>query len=190
MVLPLHIFEPRYRALVRHCVDEEEDFGVVLIERGSEVGGGETRTDIGTTARIVEVVAFDDGRYAMASVGMDRIRVAQWLEDDPYPRAEVERWEDPAPEPELREQIDGVVAALRRLLARLSEHGERVAPATTEVSDDLVLATYQAVAMAPVGPVDKQRLLAAPTPADRVAWLAELVRDEAASLDRIIELDS
>jgi Lon protease-like protein len=190
MVLPLHIFEDRYREMVRHCVEQEDDFGVVLIERGSEVGGGDTRTDVGTTARLVEVIQFDDGRYALAAVGVDRIRVTRWLDDDPYPRAEVERWPDPTPEPDLSQRVGEVVASLRRLLARLSEQGEQVAAATTELSDDGVLASYQAVAMAPLGPVDKQRLLASPTAATRVTLLAELVREESEALDRIIELDS
>ena len=54
-VLPLHVFEPRYRALVADCLAGEQEFGVVLIERGSEVGGVDVRRDIATVARIVEM---------------------------------------------------------------------------------------------------------------------------------------
>ena len=68
--LPLHVFEPRYRALVEHCLAARRpEFGVVLIERGSEVGGGDTRFDVGTVARIVEASQFPDGRYALVTVG-------------------------------------------------------------------------------------------------------------------------
>ena len=67
-VLPLHVFEPRYRALVRSCLDSgEPEFGVVLIERGSEVGGGDVRFDVGTLARIVQAGRFDDGRLAVVA---------------------------------------------------------------------------------------------------------------------------
>ena len=69
--LPLHVFEPRYRALVEDCLAGEPEFGVVLIERGSEVGGGDTRFDVGTVARIVEAAEFPDGRYALVD-GRDR----------------------------------------------------------------------------------------------------------------------
>ena len=96
-VLPLHVFEPRYRQLVRDCLDRDGEFGVVLIERGNEVGGGDNRTSVGTVARLVEAVPFGDGRWALAAVGTRRIRVRRWLEDDPYPRAEVEAWDDPGP---------------------------------------------------------------------------------------------
>src|SRR5690606_29548107 len=89
MVLPLHVFEPRYRALVRDCLAGDGEFGVVLIARGSEVGGGDVRTDAGTLARIVRVDEADDGRFAVVAVGLRRIRVVRWLDDDPYPRAEL-----------------------------------------------------------------------------------------------------
>ena len=95
LLLPLHVFEPRYRTLVDDCVAGDGEFGVVLIERGSEVGGGDVRTDVGTVARILEVERFDDGRFAVAAVGTRRIRVERWLDDDPYPRAEVHDWPDP-----------------------------------------------------------------------------------------------
>ena len=75
MVLPLHVFEARYRALVRDCVAGDGEFGVVLIERGSEVGGGDVRTDVGTVARIVQADEMPDGRFALGAVGVRRVRV-------------------------------------------------------------------------------------------------------------------
>ena len=74
-MLPLHVFEPRYRALVADCIAGEPEFGVVLIERGSEVGGGDARFDVGTRARIVQIAELPDGRYALSTVGLRRIRV-------------------------------------------------------------------------------------------------------------------
>src|SRR6478672_4324189 len=60
--LPLHIFEPRYRALVKDCLAGDGEFGVVLIERGHEVGGGDVRFGVGTVARIVQTAELPDGR--------------------------------------------------------------------------------------------------------------------------------
>src|SRR5882757_6408667 len=65
--LPLHVFEPRYRALAETCLAGDGEFGVVLIERGSEVGGGDTRFSIGTVARIVAAGRLPDGRYLLAT---------------------------------------------------------------------------------------------------------------------------
>src|SRR5688500_16539615 len=97
MLLPLHVFEPRYRQLTAECIEHDREFGVVLIERGHEVGGGDSRTSVGTLARIVQAQPFPDGRWALAAVGTSRIRVVEWLPDDPYPRAELEPLpDDPA----------------------------------------------------------------------------------------------
>lgn len=93
--LPLHIFEPRYAALVRDCMDTADPrFGVVLISRGREVGGGDTRCDVGTLARITECADAGSGRYMLRCRVGERIRVCDWLPDDPYPRAKVRFWPD------------------------------------------------------------------------------------------------
>jgi hypothetical protein len=176
-VLPLHVFEPRYRALVADCLAGEPEFGVVLIERGNEVGGGDVRRDVGTVARIVEVAELPGGRFALATIGVRRIRIVGWLADDPYPRAEVEDWPDEPDQPDNGPPIDDVFARLRRVLALHAELGEPAAPATTERADDPVLATYHATALAPLGPDDRYRLLAAPAPAKRRALLDRLLTE-------------
>ena len=182
--LPLHVFEERYRALVQDCLDGPGEFGVVLIERGSEVGGGDLRTPVGTVARINEATRFDDGRWALGAVGTRRIRVLDWLNDDPYPRAVVEDWDEPPPTAGLSEAIAITVAMLRRVLALRSELGDDVVPATVELSGDPVLASYQAAAVAPVGPADHYALLAAPDAAERTKRLAELLGEEHEHLAR------
>ncbi len=109
-MLPLHVFEPRYRIMMRHCLDTDNEFGVVLIERGSEVGGGDARFPVGTLARIVQASQLDDGRYAIASVGLQRIRVVQWMPEDPYPLAEVDATEVPAPSPDATQDLFAIAA--------------------------------------------------------------------------------
>jgi Lon protease-like protein len=83
MALPLHIFEARYREMIQDCLRHGQEFGVVLIERGSEVGGGDQRSDVGTVAHITEAAQLPDGRWALLAVGTRRIRVQTWLPDDP-----------------------------------------------------------------------------------------------------------
>ena len=185
-VMPLHVFEPRYRQMVKDCMAADAEFGVTLIERGWEVGGGDVRSDVGTVAKIVEIAELDDGRYALIAVGVRRIKVSRWLSDDPYPRADVEEWPD-VDEPDgtataehdndLSAAVASAMSQLRRVLALASEAGDDVSPATTEVADDPVLATYHAAALAPVGPADRYRLLAAPGPWRRIAILGELLAD-------------
>lgn len=176
--LPLHVFEPRYRSLVQDCLAGDREFGVVLIERGSEVGGHDVRTHVGTVARIVEAVELPDERWAVGAVGVRRLRVTAWLPDDPYPRAEVEDWPDPAPGPDHPDRLAAAVASLRRCLALAAEAGDPTAPATVELSEDPVLAGHQAAAVAPIGPLDRQRLLTAESPDVRISLLSGMLREE------------
>jgi Lon protease-like protein len=181
-VLPLHVFEPRYRQLVKDCLSGEPEFGVTLIARGHEVGGGDQRTDAGTVARMVQVGELPDGRYALLTVGVRRIRVVRWLPDDPYPQAEVDDWEEEwtagAPrDEELAELLVTTHRAVRRVVALAVELGDTTADPAVEVDDDPVVASYQLCSLAPVGPADRQRLLCAPGPPERLVLLAELLGD-------------
>lgn len=176
-VLPLHVFEPRYRALTRDCLDSGLEFGVVLIERGSEIGGGDTRFGVGTVARITEATEFPDGRWAVLTVGSRRVRVATWLPDDPYPVALVED----LPEPRLDERgallLDDATRAVRRALALKAELGEPAPSTTFALDDDPDVAAYQLAALAPLGPVDQQRLLEVADPAERLRLVVVLASD-------------
>jgi len=177
--LPLHVFEPRYLALVDACLDASSEFGVALIERGSEVGGGDQRSSVGCMARIIEAVELEDGRRAIGTVGVRRIRVDRWLPDAPYPRAEVSDWPDVPATVEPGELLAAVVPSFRRVLAMASELGEAVAPATVALDEaDPVAAGYEMAALAPIGPLDRQHLLAAESPEQRLRQLASLLDDE------------
>jgi Lon protease-like protein len=97
-VLPLHIFELRYRVLMRELTapDAVPEFGVVLIERGHEVGGGDERVAVGTVARVAKAQELADGRWMVAAAGTTRFRVGTWLPDQPYPCAEIVELPDEA----------------------------------------------------------------------------------------------
>ena len=126
-LLPLHIFEERYRQLVNDCLADEPEFGVVLIDRGHEVGGGDVRREVGTVARILEVAELPDGRYFLQAAGVRRIRVQSWLDDAPYPRADVEEWPDEDASLATSERV-AEVANRRRARALASELHEGAGP--------------------------------------------------------------
>jgi Lon protease-like protein len=84
MVLPLHIFEPRYREMINTCVDEQRQFGVVLIEQGVEAGGPARPHTIGTAARISRVEHLPDGRMDITVVGTHRFQVLELDTRKPY----------------------------------------------------------------------------------------------------------
>ena len=89
-LLPLHIFEARYQLMLEHCRAHGDEFGVVLIERGHEVGGGDIRSGVGTVARILDVSEAAPGHWALVAAGVRRIRVQRWHPDEPWPHADVE----------------------------------------------------------------------------------------------------
>jgi uncharacterized protein len=187
-LLPLHVFEPRYRLMIHHVLDGDHEFGVVLIERGSEVGGGDSRFDVATVARVMQAAELPDGRYALATVGMRRVRVARWLADDPYPRAEVVALDDPPALPGDAAARDRVADAL----ARVTEVARRIDPRIDRppaLDVDPLRASYEAAALAPVGPLDAQRLLAATDAGTRLDLLAALLEEQVLDLRARLDLD-
>lgn len=188
MVLPLHVFEPRYRVMVRACLDGEGEFGVVLIERGSEVGGDDVRSAVGTVARIVQAEELDDGRWVVVAVGVRRLRVTAWLPDDPYPRADVLDWPDEPAVTDLEGAYRERARLLRRVLAFKAELDEPAAPPTIELSDDPGLGGYQLSAVGPFGPADQQRLLAVEGPQERLQLVGELLAEESRFLEQRLAL--
>lgn len=201
-ILPLHVFEPRYRDMIRDCLraDGEPEFGQALISHGWETGGGDDRVMVGTVAQMLQVDAIDENRYALIAVGTRRIRIHAWLPDDPYPLADVEDWPDVDPDAaglalnvaasHARVRAARALAAqVAALLADSDETdlvsvigGEPVDTGDDEVSDDPLLATYHLATLAPIGPADRFRLLAAPGPAARLDVLDVILDDVEAML--------
>jgi Lon protease-like protein len=96
MRMPLHIFEDRYKTMIRECIEEDAPFGVLLIRVGAEVGGAAVPYGIGTTARINQVEYVDDGRMNIFTIGERRFRIVQLDTSQPYLSGDVEYIE---PEP-------------------------------------------------------------------------------------------
>lgn len=185
-VLPLHVFEPRYRQMVIDCLqaDGTPEFGQALITHGREAGGGDERATIGTVAQMIQVEALDEERYALVAVGVRRIRVNAWLPDDPYPLADVDDFPDIEPDPpNLALNVAATHSRVRATLALASELDDtRIDADETEIADDPLVATYHLAALAPIGPADRYRLLAADGPMQRLEILDSVLDDVEAML--------
>ena len=187
--LPLHVFEPRYRALMHDCLEGDRRFGVVLIERGSEVGGGDQRSRLGTRGVITKAAEMPDGRWLLVVEGECLVEVAQWLPDDPYPAALVTEVrplpgaKDPVP------LLEEAATRVRRTRGLLAEQGGSPALPPGELVDegaDPEAASWQLCAHAPLSAYDAQRLLAADDAAERLSLLIELLDDLERDLHRIL----
>jgi len=178
-VVPLHVFEPRYQTMLVDVMAGDRKFGVVLIERGSEVGGGDVRTDVGTAVQVVELRPIAASRWVVVVAGTERITVDRWLSDDPYPRAEVSAFPDePGPSVDAQEW-KALKRRMRQVLAALAELGDTVARATFELGDDPVMGSFQLASLGPFSDLDRQRVLCTPGVSGRCALLTELLSDVA-----------
>ena len=169
MPLALRVFEERYLKLMGAILeDEPSEFGVVLIERGSEVGGGDKRFDIGTTAQVLQIEAPEGPLQVMARGGR-RFRVTRWLEEDAYPQAEVEFLDTfdagdvPGEELVITEQV------VRETLEYLRELDLSLPwPTDIELAEDPVEKVWQLAGISPLGTLDHQDLLSLDDPRDLV----------------------
>jgi Lon protease-like protein len=180
--LPLRIFEPRYVALVQHCVDSGDAFGVVLISRGREVGGDDARCDVGVLSRITECVDQGANRYALSCRTGERIRVCQWLPDNPYPRATVQLWPDEPGDAVTSAQLRDVEDKVIALFERIAEARGVVLPARDVLlgygetdADDAGQRLFTLASRIPLGAADRYSVLSAPSAADRLAVFSEAV---------------
>ena len=155
----MRIFEERYLKLLGDMMEAEDpEFGIVLIERGQEVGGGEKRFALGTTARVAQIGSSEDF-MGLVAAGGQRFRVTEWMAEFPYPQASVEflpdlEWHEEH-EP-LRAEVEMQV---RRLLAFASEFGSLPWEPSIELSTDPVASAWQIAGILPVGQLDQMDLL-------------------------------
>ncbi len=169
MPLSLRIFEERYVVMLSRVLQEEvSEFGVVLIERGQEVGGGEQRFGVGTVARIVQLEA-SEGFIGLVAEGNRRFRVAQWLDDEPHPQAEVTELEPLEWDDDLLLELVAAEDTVRRVLAQLDD--ENRWPADVDLTDEPIARAWQLAGIAPLGPLDQVELLASATMADLLSGI-------------------
>ena len=146
MPLRLRVFEERYLIMLAELLRKEEArFGVVLIERGREVGGGEQCFSVGTIAEITQLGA-QEGFVGLIAQGSRRFEVTEWLEDAPHPRADVYEMAELEWDSGLRQRARQLV---RRTLAVASEFAENVWPSDIELSTDPAAAAWQLAAISP-----------------------------------------
>ena len=182
MPTALRIFEERYVVMLSRVLQRDPaEFGVVLIERGSEVGGDDHRFPIGTVARITQWQA-TQGLIGLLALGDQHFEVTEWLHEDPHPQAmvrEVPRLQWSEELQPLRAQAEQVV---RRTLARASEFGDQRWSAGVSLDQDPVQAAWQLAGIAPLGPLDQVRLLRSTSTEELLRGIIELTTAAAETL--------
>jgi Lon protease-like protein len=176
-LVPLHIFEERYKRMIGHCLDTEEPFGIVF--RDDEQGARR----IGCTARVTEVLErFDDGRLDIIVTGEQPFRVLDRFETPDYPVGEVE----PIDDPDEAESVDEEAADMAR--DAFVELVERVSGSEPD-ADDLARDDAYAIAARVELPAEtKQELLELRSEPDRMRVLGAALRALVDAVERSREI--
>ena len=181
MLLPLHIFEPRYRLLMKRCVEREEPFGVVLIRSGGETGAPAEPRRVGTTARIVAATPLPDGRAFIVCQGERRFEiVSSDAAAEPFLVGEVRYLDDVEGEraiPLAETAADAFGQYLMGILTATKE------PSGDQATEDLGAGgpravAYRIAAALGIDADDRQRLLEAPTIAELLGMEIRLLERE------------
>ncbi|WBB54186.1 LON peptidase substrate-binding domain-containing protein [Verrucosispora sp. WMMD573] len=198
LVLPLHIFEERYRALVRHLVALPEgaprEFGVVAIRSGWEVasGAGQDRSgvgevtlhEVGCTAELRQVTELEDGGFDIVTVGRRRFRMGDVDRNSaPYLTAEVQWLPEPDGPDETADLLAArVIAVFRQYLGLIRAEAGQL---TEQLPEDPTVLSHLVAATAALTLTDRQRLLAIDGTAARLRAELNLLNREAALLRQV-----
>lgn len=186
MVLPLHIFEERYKLMIRRCLEEERPFGVVLIREGQEAGGSAVPHGVGTTAIIAGVSPLTDGRMNLVTVGSERFRIGALERGLPYLVGSAEPWPlTGAASDHARELVKPVQTLFQQYLSLLVT-AKGVEVEVEEVpSEARSLGLLVAIALdLPMS--QKQHLLTRPTVAEMLRAERSILRRERLLLEHIV----
>jgi Lon protease-like protein len=186
MLLPLHIFEERYRQLVRDLLDgpEPRRFGVIAIRKGRETGidGVRSLYEIGCTATLRRVERHPDGRFDIITVGTQRFRLSGLDETRPYLQGEVEMLPDEPVDPARAGAAVRVIqAAFRDYLDALIEWGGATVR-LEDLPDEPVLLSFVVAAAMIIDLPERQALLAESDTLRRLAMQRALLSRETAML--------
>jgi len=189
--LPLRVFEDRYRALVHHLLRIEDPaervFGTVGIREGYEVGdhGAQSLFRVGVRMQLTEVESHADGTFEVVAVGRDRIRLDRLHAGDTFPTGEVTAVAEPAEEvpDEISARARAVFTAYQQLLSEFAEP-----PLSGELPRDPVYLAWTLAACAPLPMAERQGLLEASGPTERLILVTDLLRTELEAMNIIPSL--
>jgi len=120
VVLPLHIFEERYRLMINRCIEESTTFGIVMIPPGTSVESESTIRSVGVTARVIQFERIEDGRINIMAAGETRFRILTFTANKPYWTANVDFFEDDRESEEAIQDSHNDVVRLYREIHRLA----------------------------------------------------------------------
>ena len=183
IVVPLHIFEERYKLMINSCIDRTELFGLVLLRSGASDESEDAIHRVGVTARLIEVDRLDDGRLNSLCEGESRFRIYRFTQQIPFWKAAIDFFEDNehhSAEPSLYEQVAELYRSVAELSAKLSG-SERLELALPDSPADL---SYMVSYVLDIDSEEKQKLLEMTSTAERMLMLVAHLTDTLRTLEQ------
>lgn len=186
MKLPIRVFEPRYRQMLDYCKERDNQFGVVLIRSGREVGGLAEPHRIGTIAHVEEVEPLPDGTLAVNTVGTRRFHIVDMIQQRPFQLGLAEYLDEPESEPPAEAPTTEVQQIAQRCLKSLfGLNGEWVHHVKLpEQPHELAYAVAERL---PFEPIVRQRILEIATASEQLQTELPLLQEEETRLARLLE---
>lgn len=191
MVLPLHVFEERYKLMINTCLAQERPFGVVLIYSGAEVGEPAIPHPVGTVARITNWEWLPDGRMNILTVGERRFRLVEYAGSElPYLVGSVEYWDDETDELfDMVDLMNGVRHNFVDYLTIIMSLADQALPVSRlQLPTDPSKLSYHVASNLQIDVNEKQELLEEPSAVARLQRELTLLRREGGFLQRLMSL--
>jgi Lon protease-like protein len=175
MLLPLHVFEPRYQQMIRRCLAEDRTFGVCLIRSGDEVGGPAEPYEVGTTCEILKVTELGDGGLDLVTLGRERFVIDRLYRERPYLEGDICPNPEGAafcPEALIQEVHEATTEYVGTLLSQAAQ-----SPRKLDLPEDAATLSNLVASILLQVPADiRQDLLEAPNPRERLESELALLR--------------
>jgi ATP-dependent Lon protease len=187
VLIPLHIFEERYKVMINECIERDEVFGIVLLRSGAETESEDTIHRVGVTGRIVQVERLENGRMNILTEGESRFRIRRFTQQEPYWKGVVDFFEDDEGHHSIEALYDEVAALYRKVveLGAKADSSEEPDAAFPESPSDL---SYMISYILDIESEAKQKLLEMTTTAERLRALVPHLNETIQKLEQQIAL--
>lgn len=176
MPMALHIFEDRYRQMMRDCLEQGTTFGVIAIREGKEIGPSAEPYSVGTLAQLRATDPLPDGRYNIVVVGASRFHVETLSRELPYLTGRVNYLLDlPTGSAELVPRISEAFRSYAKTVSALQQNAQRT---DIELPDDPELLSYLVAAALQVSVAERQQLLEIDSTDERLSACLSILRRE------------
>ena len=182
IIVPLHIFEERYKLMINGCVERDDIFGLVLLRNGADSENEDTIHRVGVSARIVEVERLDEGRLNILCEGEARFRIYRFTQQTPFWKGSADFFEDNEHHP--TESLVEQVAELYRSVAGLSAKISGLEQAELTLPDSAADLSYMVSYVLDIESEEKQKLLEMTSTAERLRMLVAHLSDTLRKLEQ------